>query len=119
MQCEHFNSMDYISFNRMLIQMHLVKMLPLFALESARLYSMQDLSMHACFNDYQIVCCIFSHVICHTSFFALNSSFFFALLSIETHEHGVLSAHWCSLQFSIIESVAIESNGKVDDGESY
>ena len=38
--------MDYISFNRMLIQMHLVKMLPLFAFESDRLaFFVEELSV--------------------------------------------------------------------------
>lgn len=71
MLCQRFNSVDYISFNRMLIQMHLVKMLPLFALESARLY--HGNVEHACFNDYQIVRCIFFAIPC----FALRFNWFF------------------------------------------
>lgn len=81
MLCQRFNSVDYISFNRMLIQMHLVKMLPLFALESARLY--HGNVEHACFNDYQIVRCIFFAIPC----FALRFNwFFFYSMSLEKHE---------------------------------
>lgn len=113
MLCQRFNSVDYISFNRMLIQMHLVKMLPLFALESARLY--HENVEHACFNDYQIVRCIFFAI----PFFASRLNWFlFSFMWLEKHEHDMCTLF--SLLFSITESVAIELNTKwenTDDGK--